>query len=113
MPLTLLPDAPTLFIRKAAFERAGLVRRALDERLNLTADEFRVEGELIAIGPLHGDTALIDLTDELESLGLVYFDDFFEMSGNWPHWVLLLAASAPQAPGRTGRGTGPADSAAS
>ena len=113
MPLTLLPDAPTLFIRKAAFERAGLVRAALDERLNLTDEEFRVEGELIAVGPLHGDTALIDLTDELESLGLVYFDDFFEMSGNWPHWVLLLAAPSPQAPGRTGRGPGPDVSTAS
>ena len=100
MPLTLVPDAPTLFIRKPAFERAGLVRAALDERLNLTDEEFRVEGELIAIGPLHGDTALIDLTDELESLGLIYFDDFFEMSGNWPHWLVLLAAPSAQGPRR-------------
>ena len=100
MPLTLLPDAPTLFIRKPAFERAGLTRAALDDRLNLTDEEFRVEGELIAVGPLHGDTALIDLTDELESIGLVYFDDFFEMSGNWPHWIRLLAASAPRGAAR-------------
>ena len=101
MPLALLPDAPTLFIRKPAFERSGLTRSALDERLNLTDEEFRVEGELIAVGPLHGDTALIDLTDELESLGLVYFDDFFEMSGNWPHWLRLLVASDARKPVRS------------
>lgn len=93
MPLELAPDAPTLFIRRAAFERSGLTRAQLDQRLNLTDDEFRVERDLIAIGPLHGETALIDLTAELESLGLAYFDDFFEMSGNWPHWLRLLAAA--------------------
>ena len=101
MPLTLRPDAPTLFIRKQAFELVGLTRAMLDERLNLTDEEFRVEGDLIAVGPLHGDTALIDLTDELESLGLVYFDDFFEMSGNWPHWVRLLVAAPPRAAPRS------------
>jgi hypothetical protein len=65
----------------------------VDERLGLTDEEFRVERDIIAIGPLHGETTLIELTDELESLGLVYFDDFFEMGGNWPHWLRLLAAS--------------------
>jgi len=93
MPLELAPEAPTLFIRRSAFERSGLTRAQVDERLGLTDEEFRVERDIIAIGPLHGETTLIELTDELESLGLVYFDDFFEMSGNWPHWLRLLAAS--------------------
>jgi hypothetical protein len=61
MPLELPSLAPTLIIRKAAFEQANLTRTAFDERLNLTADEFRVEGSLIAIGPLHGDEALTEL----------------------------------------------------
>ena len=89
MPMDVPASAPTLFIRKAAFERAGLTRAAMDERLNLTEDEFRVEGDLIAIGPLPGETALTDLIDELESAGLEYFDDFFELSGNWPNWLRL------------------------
>lgn len=93
MPLDLAPDAPTLVIRREAFERVGLSRAQLDERLNLTDEEFRVERDLIAIGPLHGDTALVELTAEFEALGLVYFDEFFELSGNWPHWLRLLAAS--------------------
>ena len=94
MPLHVASGAPTLFIRKDAFERVGLARAALDERLNLTADEFRVEGALVAVGPLPGPSDLTDLIDELEGLGLSYFDDFFELSGNWPEWLRVLAMGA-------------------
>lgn len=95
MPLSISDTAPTLLIRKTAFERVGLTRAALDERLNLTPEEFRVEGELIAVGPLVGETALPDLVEELETVGLVYFDDFFELSGNWPDWLRLFALGTP------------------
>jgi hypothetical protein len=91
MPLTIASDHPTMFIRRDAFERVGLTRAGIDARLNLTPDEFRVEGALIAVGPLVGDTALEELIEELEALGLVYFDDFFELSGNWPAWLRLYA----------------------
>jgi hypothetical protein len=82
-----------LFIRREAYERAGLTRAAIDDRLNLTADEFRVDGQLITIGPLPGDSALRDLFDDLEESGLVYFDDYFELSGNWPTWLRLYVAA--------------------
>jgi hypothetical protein len=95
MPLEVSPSAPTLLIRKRAFDGAGLTRSGFDERLNLTADEFRVEGELIAIGPLLPDSSLVDLIDELEAAGLTYFDDFFELSGNWPEWLSLYARLVP------------------
>ena len=103
MPLDVPASAPTLFIRKSAFERANLSRAGFDERLNLTEDEFRVEGDLIAIGPLPGETTLTDLIDELESAGLEYFDDFFELSGNWPGWLRLYVM---------GRGGPPRDAGA-
>jgi hypothetical protein len=95
MALSLPTGAPTLFIRRAAYESSGLTRTALDERLGLTDEEFRVEGDLIAIGPIYSanDDSLGDLIAELESAGLIYFDDFFELSGNWPDWIKLLAAS--------------------
>lgn len=93
MPLEIPPLAPTLLIRKAAFDASTLTRAAFDERLNLTADEFRVEGALIAIGPLPGDDTVSDLIEELEEAGLTYFDDFFELSGNWPEWLRLHAMS--------------------
>ncbi len=80
-----------MLIRKSAFERTGLARADIDARFNLTPDEFRAEGELIAIGPLYGDDALAVPTEQFEALGLVYFDDFFDLSGNWPDWVGIYA----------------------
>src|SRR5256885_13887931 len=91
MPLEIHADAPTMLVGRAAFERAGLARTQFDLRYNLTPDEFRVEGDLIAIGPLYDDEALGALTGELESLGLVYFEDFAELSGNWPPWLMIFA----------------------
>ena len=95
MPVHVATGAPTLFLRRAAYESSGLTRAAIDERFGLTADEFRVEEDLIAIGPIYeGETdALTGFIAELESVGLVYFDDFFELSGNWPTWLRLYASS--------------------
>lgn len=81
-----------LLIRREAYERSGLTRHSIDERLNLTADEFRVEGQLVFIGPIPDDTDLRRILDDLEQVGLVYFDDYFELSGNWPSWMLLYVA---------------------
>lgn len=91
MPLELPTGTPSLLIRREAFERAGITRAAIDERLGLTDQEFRVEGELILIGPILEEDALQGLFDDLEQAGLVYFDDFFELSGNWPEWLVLFA----------------------
>ena len=90
MPLSISAGAPVLLIRREAFERAGFSRSTFDQRLNLTDEEFRVEGGLIVVGPLHGESDLTDLIEELEGTGLVYFDDFFELSGNWPDWLRLV-----------------------
>jgi hypothetical protein len=48
-----------------------------------------MEGELIVIGPLYG-AQITDLVTEMEEAGLTYFDDFFELSGNWPEWIQLF-----------------------
>ena len=94
MPLPIASGAPTLFIRRSAYERAGISRAMLDERLGLTPEEFRVEGALIAIGPISGEESLIDIIGELESSGLSYFEDFFELTGNWPDWLKLFCAAS-------------------
>ena len=96
MPLPISTGAPTLFLRRAAYESSGLTRAAIDERLGLTPDEFRVEGNLVAIGPIYGSdgAALGQLIEELERMGLAYFDDFFELTGNWPDWLKLLAMAS-------------------
>ena len=90
MPLPIAHNSPTIFILRSAFERVGLTRAAIDSRFNLTEDEFRVEGGVIAIGPLVGEDVLTELIGELEDLGLTYFEDFFELTGNWPEWIRML-----------------------
>ena len=97
MPLPIAHGVPTLFFRRQAYEQAGITRASLDARLGLTDAEFRVEGDLIALGPIYDIDALGALVDELEATGLTYYDDFFELSGSWPEWLSVLA-----------RGSGPA-----
>lgn len=94
MPLPVAQGVPTLFFRREAYERAGLTRDALDLRLGLTAEEFRVEGDLIALGPIYDVEALGTLVDELEASNLTYFEDFFELSGSWPEWLVVLVRGA-------------------
>ena len=93
MPLPIAQGVPTLFFRRAAYERAGLTRAALDARLGLTDAEFRVEGEIIALGPIYDVDALGGLVDELEASGLTYYEDFFELSGSWPEWLTVMVRS--------------------
>jgi hypothetical protein len=94
MALELSHSHPVILIRQSAFERSGITRSAIDERYNLTADEFRVEEGLLLLGPLPSDEMLPELIADLEQNGLVYFDDFFELSGNWPEWLVLYARGA-------------------
>ncbi|HYC52709.1 MAG TPA: hypothetical protein VEB19_16470 [Gemmatimonadaceae bacterium] len=100
MPLPIHSGAPTLIVRRASYEGSGLARSSIDERLGLTPDEFRVEGELVVIGPVYDTDAFTTLLDNLEQLGLVYDQDYFELSGSWPDWVLVLAVSST-GPGRS------------
>ena len=94
MALPITQGVPTLFLRREAYERVGLTRAPLDERLGLTDAEFRVEGDLVALGPVYDVDALGALVDELEQLGLTYYDDYFELSGSWPEWLSVLASAS-------------------
>jgi hypothetical protein len=91
MPLAVTEGLPTIFIRKEAYERSGLARSEIDSRFNLTDAEFKVEGDLISIGPLPSGEMVGPMLEYFEAKGLVYFDDVFEMSGNWPRWLRLFA----------------------
>jgi hypothetical protein len=94
MPITISANLPTVLIRRKSFEEQGLTRQELDTAFNLTDAEFRIEDDLIAIGPLPNEDTLPELISFLEGKGLVYFDHFFELSGNWPEWLLLYARAA-------------------
>ena len=92
MPQEIPAGQSMLFIRRDAYERSGITRQSIDERLNLTAEEFRVEGRLVLIGPIPDDTDLSDILDDFEEAGLVYFEEYFELTGNWPSWIRLYVA---------------------
>jgi hypothetical protein len=77
----------SILINKEAYERSGIGRGELDRRFNLTDAEFRVEGRLVILGPLPTDEMAGEIVDYLETCGLVYFEEFFELSGNWPDWL--------------------------
>lgn len=91
MPVTVNAGQPVILIRKASYETAEIIRAELDSRFNLTDEEFRVEGNLIVVGPLPSDDLVAPVVEYLENAGLVYFDDFFELSGNWPDWLHIYA----------------------
>jgi hypothetical protein len=97
MALPVSHGVPTLFLRRDAYERSGISRAALDARLGLTDAEFRVEGEIVAVGPIYDADALGALIADLEASGLLYFDDFFELSGTWPEWLSVLVRGAGSA----------------
>ena len=91
MPLKISGDAPTLLIRKRAFEHHALARADFDTMLHLTDEEFRVEGDLVAVGPVYDATGLARTIEALEARGLTYFEDFFDLSGRWPEWLMIYA----------------------
>jgi hypothetical protein len=91
VPIAINAGRSSVLIRKESYEMAGLIRSELDTRFNLTDGEFRVEGNLIVLGPLPSDSLVPLIVDYLEMLGLVYFDDFFGLSGNWPQWLHIYA----------------------
>lgn len=93
MPLRISDTASTILVRREAFESAGIARADVDRMLQLTDEEFRVEGDVVAVGPIFDADAVSDLVAEFERLGLVFFEDFFELSGNWPAWLSLYAMS--------------------
>lgn len=93
MPIELAQNRGTILIRRSAFERAGLTRSAIDQRYNLTDEEFQVEEDLIVIGPLPSEDMLPEVIEDLEKNGLTYFDEFFDLSGNWPDWLMIYARS--------------------
>jgi len=89
VPLTIDSGRPSILVRREGYENAAIVRADLDSRFNLTDAEFRVEGNLVVIGPLPSDDLIGPIVDHLEKAGLAYFDDFFELSGNWPEWLRM------------------------
>ena len=59
-----------------------------------TSSPFDSNNEIASFGPHFGREALDTLIQRLTDLGLVYFDDFFKFSGDFPGWC-RFEVSAP------------------
>ncbi len=92
MPLSVAGQASSLCVRREVYERRGLTRLTIGALFGLTSEEFRVERDLVVIGPIHG-VSLNDLFHELDRIRLRYYDDYFELSRNRPKWLLLFVSS--------------------
>jgi len=97
MPIELAHNRGTILIRRSAFERANLARSTIDERYNLTDEEFHVEEDLVVVGPLPSEDMIPGMIEDLEASGLTYFDDFFDLGGNWPEWLLIYVRARGKA----------------
>jgi len=98
MPIELAHNRGSILIRRRSFERANLARSAIDQKYNLTDEEFQVEEDLVVIGPLPSEDMISQLIEDLERSGLTYFDDFFDLNGSWPDWLAVYArAREPKA----------------
>ena len=89
MPIELGHGRAVILIKQSAFERAHLVRSIIDARYNLTDEEFRADDGLVMVGPLPSEDLLPQLIEDFEASGLIYFEDFFDLSGNWPEWLSI------------------------
>ncbi len=79
-----------LLVRRKALEERGVswgdLLNALEVRKPLDENEY-----LISFGPHFGQASMDTITQRLTTLGLSYFDDFFEFSGDYPKWCVFKA----------------------
>ena len=81
-----------IIVRRPALAERGVswadLLSALEVSVPLDSNE-----SLASFGPHFGREAVDEFLRRLTRLGLVYFDDFFEFSGEWPLWCKFKAYS--------------------
>jgi hypothetical protein len=50
----------------------------------------------VMLGPLPSEDLMPQLIEDLESVGLTYFEDFFDLSGNWPDWLSIYVRGSKE-----------------
>jgi hypothetical protein len=86
-----------IVVRLASLNERGTTLDKLLVALETSAP-FDSNDEIASFGPHFGAEAAETLVRRLSDLGLKYFEDFFEFSGDFPKWSAfkLSAASAPE-----------------
>jgi len=81
-----------IIIRRAALTERNVAWANVLGALE-TSEPLDSSETLISFGPHFGPEALDEFVRRLTSLGLVYFDDFIQFSGDWPGWCKFMAYS--------------------
>lgn len=79
-----------LVIRQRALVARGVSRSQLLEALE-TDSPSAEDSELLSFGPSFGPEACDEFVRRLESIGLAYLDDFFDLALNHPSWLKFSA----------------------
>jgi hypothetical protein len=80
-----------IVVRQSALAARGITKARVLEVFK--ADRPMAEdGELLAFGPSFGGEACKEFVRSLESRGLVYFDDFFDLTLSHPNWLIFSAS---------------------
>ncbi len=92
-----------LVVRRAALADRGVTYEHLLRAMEVDA-RLDADADLISFGPHFGGEAGSELARRLERLGLVYADDFFELTGDFPDWCGLSGFLEREGPGEGARG---------
>ena len=79
-----------LVIQRSALDAHGITRAQVLEALEAGCPLAENE-DLMSFGPSFGQEACDEFVRRLESLGLVYFDDFFDLPLSHPDWLKFSA----------------------
>lgn len=77
-----------IVVRLASLNQRGITLERLLNALE-TSSPFDSNDEIASFGPHFGAEALETMVRRLCDLGLKYFDDFFEFSGDFPRWCIF------------------------
>jgi hypothetical protein len=81
-----------IVLRLASLDERGVSLDRILRALEVSAP-FDGNSEIASFGPSFGQEALDVFLHRLSDLGLQYFDDFFEFSGDFPKWCIFTASA--------------------
>lgn len=81
-----------IVVRRRALTERGVGYARLLEAMEIDEPLDASEG-LLSFGPHFGGEAASEFTARLQNLGLVYIDDFFVFSGDFPGWCAFAASA--------------------
>ena len=87
-----------IVIRQSALAARGITRARVLEVFEVDGP-MAEDSELLSFGPSFGGEACNEFVRRLESLGLVYVDEFVDLTLSHPNWLIFSARCDASAEG--------------